>query len=91
MIDIEGVASIVRIVARVPDIEVDESDGYVTMRWSASNRDTFALIFNGKHEVIGVHTPIQGHGCHWKCFEKDENKLLERLADTKVSSIIRSR
>lgn len=87
MRDIEEVVPLIQSIARPPAVEVDEGDGYVTLRWTSPNGDTFVLIFNGKQEVIGVHTPNLGQGSNWKC-KREERSLLERLDDIEVTGII---
>jgi hypothetical protein len=64
--DFEIVANMLPPNTAAPLVEVDDDDGYITLRWRASGRGgSFALVFNGKHDVIGTMSPTSGY-LPWK-------------------------
>lgn len=73
-----------------PEVEVDDDDGYITLCWWAPDESaSFALIFNGKGEVIGTHSKIGGESIPpWKYAVGEESKIVREIGNHEVQRLI---
>lgn len=72
---------------RDPD-EVENDDGYITISWK-KDRQSFALVFNGKGDVIGVHTNLDGVSVTpWKYSVDDGVSIIIATSNILIQDLI---
>lgn len=84
--DFEALVRIVQQSARLPDVEHDDSSGFLSLRWySEAHRSMFSMTFPGTGEVVAtLMPPSAGRQGVWKLKTRDEIKFLELLAEPSV-------
>jgi hypothetical protein len=87
--DFELVAPLLPLATVPPSVEVDESDGYISMRWRRTpGGASFTLVFNGKREVMGNLASGNTMYEPWKLSIKDEATIAIKLDHSDVRQAI---
>lgn len=74
----------------LPDVEVDEEDGMVILRWLSEDlRQSFSLLFPGLGSVTGYHSQSGGDPA-WKLPLDDRARVSAKLRDSAVAALLRS-
>jgi hypothetical protein len=89
--DVEAVARMLPPDTTTPNVEVDDGDGYISLRWRRSDDNgSFALVFNGKHQVIGTLSPTHDY-IPWKLSVSDELEILIKFDHEDVLATVTNR
>jgi hypothetical protein len=87
--DFELIAAMLPLDTVPPLVEVDESDGYISLRWRrVPDGTSFTLVFNGKSEVIGNLATANTTYEPWKLSIRDEATIAVKLDHDDVRQAI---
>jgi hypothetical protein len=89
LVDLETVLRVLPSNTKEPEVDVDPSDGSVTVRWwSADEKTAFAMSFLGNASVYGITTCAIGISpSAWHFAVSEETKILDAI-ETRVGSVI---
>jgi hypothetical protein len=87
--NLQAVVSLLPGDTKGPDVDVDEEDGDVTLRWWSQGKErTFSLVFTGNDHVIGVHSGSTQQEPAMKIPVSDVAKLISMLTAEPTIDII---
>lgn len=88
--DVDLVLSALPASSIMPDIEVDDDDGVVTLRWMTTQQTkSCALVFRGDGRVTGVFSTIDPpRSTAWSANVRDDTKIAIALDELSVREVI---